>query len=164
MELKIEAVQLEWTTDANIIIGQSHFIKTVEDLAEIMANSVPGAQYGLAFNEASGPCLVRTEGTDPALVADAVRCALATAAGHTFYLVLGPGTFPINVLDRIKACQEVCRVFCATANPVQVLVARTAQGAGIVGVVDGGSPLGVEADADKADRKAMLRRFGYKFA
>jgi hypothetical protein len=164
MELKIEAVQLEWTADANIIIGQSHFIKTVEDLAEIMAGSVPGAKFGLAFNEASGPCLVRTAGNDPALVADAVRCALATAAGHTFYLVLGPGAFPINVLDRIKACQEVCRVFCATANPVQALVARTAQGAGIVGVIDGGSPLGVEAEADKADRVAMLRRFGYKFA
>ena len=97
-------------------------------------------------------------------MADAVRCALAIAAGHTFYLVLGPGTFPINVLDRIKSCQEVCRVFCATANPVQVLVARTAQGAGIVGVVDGGSPCGVESEADKADRKAMLRRFGYKVA
>jgi adenosine/AMP kinase len=164
MEPKIEAVQLEWTTDANIIMGQSHFIKTVEDLAEIMAGSVPGAKYGLAFNEASGPCLVRSEGNDPTLVADAVRCALATAAGHTFYLVLGPGVFPINVLDRIKACQEVCRIFCATANPVQVLVARTDQGAGIVGVVDGSSPRGVETDADKADRKAMLRRFGYKFA
>ena len=164
MDLKIEAIQLEWTADTNIIIGQSHFIKTVEDLAEIMAGAVPGAKYGLAFNEASGPCLVRTEGNDPALVADAVRCATATAAGHTFYLVLGPGVFPINVLDRIKACQEVCRVFCATANPVQALVARTAQGAGIVGVIDGSSPLGVEGAADKADRKAMLRRFGYKFA
>lgn len=164
MELTIEAVQLEWTVDANIIIGQSHFIKTVEDLAEIMAGAVPGARYGLAFNEASGPCLVRTEGNDPALVADAVRCAYATAAGHTFYLVLGPGVFPINVLDRIKACQEVCHIFCATANPVQALVARTAQGAGLVGVVDGSSPLGVEGVADKAERKAMLRRFGYKFA
>lgn len=164
MDLKIEAVQLEWTKDTNIIIGQSHFIKTVEDLAEIMAGAVPGARYGLAFNEASGPCLIRTEGNDPSLVADAVRCATATASGHTFYLVLGPGVFPINVLDRIKACQEVCRIFCATANPVQALVARTAQGAGIIGVVDGSSPLGVEGEADRTDRKAMLRRFGYKFA
>lgn len=164
MELKIEAFQLSWTKDANIIIGQSHFIKTVEDLAEIMAGAVPGARYGLAFNEASGPCLIRTEGNDPALVADAVRCAETVAAGHTFYLVLGPGVFPINVLDRVKACQEVCRIFCATGNPVQALVARTAQGAGLVGVIDGSSPLGVEGEADKADRKAMLRRFGYKFA
>lgn len=163
MDAKIETLQLNWTRDANIIVGQSHFIKTVEDIAEIMASSVPGAKYGLAFNEASGPCLVRTEGNDPSLVADAERCALATGAGHTFYLVLGNGTFPINVLDRIKACQEVCRIFCATANPVQVVVARTGQGAGILGVIDGASPKGVERDKDKADRKAMLRGFGYKF-
>jgi uncharacterized protein len=164
MDIKIEAIQLKWTKDANIIVGQSHFIKTVEDIAEIMASSVPGATYGLAFNEASGPCLVRTEGNDAALIAGARDCALATGAGHTFYLVIGQGAFPINVLDRIKACQEVCRVFCATANPLQIIVSRTAQGAGIIGVVDGSSPLGVENDADKADRKAMLRRFGYKFA
>ncbi|PKL25782.1 MAG: adenosine monophosphate-protein transferase [Spirochaetae bacterium HGW-Spirochaetae-3] len=164
METKIEAVQLSWTPDANIIVGQSHFIKTVEDIAEIMASSIPGAKYGLAFNEASGPCLVRTEGNDPSLVEDARKCALATGAGHTFYLVLGPGAFPINVLDRIKACQEVCRVFCATANPLQAIVARTGQGAGIIGVVDGSSPAGTETAADKADRISMLRRFGYKFA
>ncbi len=164
METKIEAVQLAWTPDANIVVGQSHFIKTVEDIAEIMASSVPGARYGLAFNEASGPCLVRTEGNDPALIKDAEACALATGAGHTFYLVLGPGAYPINVLDRIKACQEVCRVFCATANPLQVLVARTGQGAGILGVIDGSSPAGVEGATDKADRIGMLRRFGYKFS
>jgi hypothetical protein len=164
MDIKIEAIQLKWTKDTNIIIGQSHFIKTVEDIAEIMASSVPGSAYGLAFNEASGPCLVRTEGNDAALIAAARDCALATGAGHTFYLVIGQGAFPINVLDRIKACQEVCHVFCATANPLQIILSRTAQGAGIIGVVDGSSPLGVENDADKADRKAMLRRFGYKFA
>jgi uncharacterized protein len=164
MDMKIEAIQLAWAKDTNIIVGQSHFIKTVEDIAEIMASSIPGATYGLAFNEASGPCLVRTEGNDPALVASAKDCALATGAGHTFYLVMGAGAFPINVLDRIKACQEVCRVFCATANPLQVIVSRTKQGAGIIGVVDGSSPLGVESDTDKAERKAMLRRFGYKFA
>ncbi|MBN2873488.1 MAG: adenosine-specific kinase [Spirochaetales bacterium] len=164
MPAEIEVVQLSWTEEANIIIGQSHFIKTVEDIAEIMAGSVPGARYGLAFNEASGPCLVRTAGNDEALVADATKCALATGAGHTFYLVLGPGVYPINVLDRIKACPEVCRIFCATANPVQALVVRTDQGAGITGVVDGASPRGVEGDADKADRMAMLRRFGYKMA
>lgn len=163
MEVKTEGIQLKWTKDANIIIGQSHFIKTVEDIAEIIASSVPGAKYGLAFNEASGPCLVRTEGNDPALIEDAKACALATAAGHSFYLVLGQGIYPINILDRIKACPEVCGIYCATANPVQVIVARTSQGAGILGVVDGGSPLGVESDKDKADRKAMLRSFGYKF-
>jgi len=164
METKIEVVQLAWTKDANIVVGQSHFIKTVEDIAEIMAGSVPGAKYGLAFNEASGPCLVRTEGTDATLVAEAAACALATGAGHTFYLVLGAGAYPINVLDRIKACPEVCRIFCASANPVQAIVARTSQGSGILGVIDGSPPTGIENAADKADRSAMLRRFGYKFA
>ncbi len=164
METKIEVVQLAWTKDANIVVGQSHFIKTVEDIAEIMAGSVPGARYGLAFNEASGPCLVRTEGNDPTLVAEAAACALATGAGHTFYLVMGTGAYPINVLDRIKACPEVCRIFCASANPVQAIVARTSQGSGILGVIDGFPPAGVENAADKADRIAMLRRFGYKFA
>jgi uncharacterized protein len=161
--MNIEAVRLEWSKDCNIIVGQSHFIKTVEDLAEIMVSSVPGAKWGLAFNEASGPCLVRTEGSDPGLVSDAVSCARKVGAGHSFYLVIGPGAYPINVLDRIKACPEVCRVFCATANPVEVVVGRSPQGAAILGVVDGYSPKGVESDADKTDRKAMLRRFGYKF-
>ncbi|MCX7027216.1 MAG: adenosine-specific kinase [Spirochaetes bacterium] len=161
--MELDLVQLPIPADCNIVVGQSHFIKTVEDLAEIMAGSVPGAKYGLAFNEASGPCLVRTAGSDPALVKAATDCALAVDAGHTFYLVLGPGCYPINVLDRIKACPEVCGIFAATANPLQVLRARTDQGAGILGVVDGSSPLGVEGEADQADRKAMLRRFGYKF-
>jgi len=164
MDVKTEAVALKWTEGANIIIGQSHFIKTVEDLAEIMASSVPGARYGLAFNEASGPCLVRTAGNDDGLVSDAVACAQATRAGHTFYLVLGSGVFPINVLDRIKECQEVCHVFCATANPVQVVVAVSDQGAGILGVIDGYAPKGVEGPSDKAERAGMLRRFGYKFS
>jgi uncharacterized protein len=161
--MNIEAVGLEWSRDCNIIVGQSHFIKTVEDLAEVMASSVPGAKWGLAFNEASGPCLVRKEGTDPALVADAVACAQKVGAGHSFYLVIGPGAYPINVLDRIKACPEVCRIFCATANPLEIVVARSERGAAILGVVDGYSPKGVESEADQADRKAMLRRFGYKF-
>lgn len=164
METKIETVQLSWSKDANIIVGQSHFIKTVEDIAEIMASSVPGAHYGLAFNEASGPCLVRTAGNDDTLIDDATRCALATGAGHTFYLVLGSGAFPINVLDRIKACQEVCSIFCATANPLQAILARSAQGSGILGVIDGSSPLGVEDATAKTDRATMLRRFGYKFS
>lgn len=162
MDATIGVVPLSWQEGANIIVGQSHFIKTVEDLAEIVTATVPGAKYGLAFCEASGPCLVRTEGNDPALVADAVRCAEAVAAGHTFFLVL-KNAFPINVLTQIKACPEVCRIFCATTNPVQALVASTAQGKGILGVIDGSSPKGVEGDADKADRRAMLRKFGYKF-
>ncbi len=162
MDTTISVVPLFWQEGANIIVGQSHFIKTVEDLAEIVSSTVPGAKYGLAFCEASGPCLIRTEGNDPALVADAVRCAQAVAAGHTFFLVL-KDAFPINVLTQIKACAEVCRIFCATANPVQALVAGTEQGKGIMGVIDGSSPKGVEGDADKADRRAMLRRFGYKF-
>lgn len=161
--MDLDFVQLSFPADCNIVVGQSHFIKTVEDIAEIMAGSVSGAKYGLAFNEASGPCLVRTEGNDPMLVETATKCALAVGAGHTFYLLLGAGAYPINVLDRIKACPEVCRIFCATANPVQVIRARTEQGAGIMGVIDGSSPLGVEGVEDKADRKAMLRRFGYKF-
>jgi uncharacterized protein len=161
--MNVEAVRLEWSQDCNIVVGQSHFIKTVEDLAEIMSSSVPGAEWGLAFNEASGPCLIRTEGNNPALVADAAGCARKIGAGHSFYLVLGPGLYPINVLDRIKACPEVCHVFCATANPLEIIVARSDQGAAILGVVDGYSPKGLEGDADKADRKAMLRRFGYKF-
>ncbi|MDP3177959.1 MAG: adenosine-specific kinase [Spirochaetaceae bacterium] len=160
--MTIETIRLSWSEDCNIIVGQSHFIKTVEDIAEIMAGSVPGAKWGLAFNEASGPCLIRTEGSDPKLVSDAAACATAAGAGHSFFLVIGPGAYPINVLDRIKACPEVCRIFCATANPLELVVARTEQGAGIMGVVDGGSPKGLEGEADKADRKAMLRRFGYK--
>jgi adenosine/AMP kinase len=160
--MTVETVALSWSEGCNIIVGQAHFIKTVEDVAEIMAASVPGAKWGLAFNEASGPCLVRSEGSDPGLVADAVACARAAGAGHSFFLVIGPGAYPINVLDRIKACPEVCRVFCATANPLELLVARTEQGAGILGVVDGSSPKGVEGEADRAERIAMLRRFGYK--
>ncbi len=161
--MTIDTVRLSFPENCNIIVGQSHFIKTVEDIAEIMVSSVAGVKFGLAFNEASGPCLVRTEGTDQALIKAAVEMALAVAAGHTFYLVIGPGAYPINVLDRIKASSETCRIFCATANPVEVVRSVTEQGAGILGVVDGSSPKGVESDADKVSRRAMLRRFGYKF-
>uniref|UniRef100_A0A7C3ECF1 Adenosine monophosphate-protein transferase n=1 Tax=Gracilinema caldarium TaxID=215591 RepID=A0A7C3ECF1_9SPIR len=163
MELSFDLVQLPVPQDLNVIVGQSHFIKTVEDLAEIMASSVPGVRYGLAFNEASGPCLVRTEGNDDELIKAAEACALAVGAGHTFYLIM-KNAYPINVLDRIKACPEVCQIYCATANPVQVVVAKSSQGRGIMGVIDGSSPKGVEGDADRADRKGLLRRFGYKFA
>jgi uncharacterized protein len=161
--MNLEAIALSWTKDCNIVIGQSHFIKTVEDIGEIIVSTVPGAKYGLAFNEASGPCLVRTEGNDSALVDDAVRCARLVGAGHTFYLVLGPGCYPINVLDRIKSCQEVCAIYCATANPLEVVVVRTEQGAGILGVIDGFSPKGVEGTQEKGERNALLRKFGYKF-
>jgi uncharacterized protein len=161
--MNIEAVRLTWSPECNIIVGQAHFIKTVEDLAEIMAAAGLGAKWGLAFNEASGPCLIRSEGNDPALVGDAVACARATGAGHSFYIVLGQGAYPINVLDRIKACPEVCGIFCATANALELIVARSDQGSAILGAVDGHSPKGLEGDADKAERRAMLRRFGYKF-
>lgn len=163
MELSFDLVQLPVPQDLNIIVGQSHFIKTVEDLAEIMAGSVPGVRFGLAFNEASGPCLVRTEGNDEDLIKAAQACALAVGAGHTFYLIM-KNAYPINVLDRIKACPEVCQIYCATANPVQVVVAKSSQGRGIMGVIDGTSPKEVEGDSEKADRKGLLRRFGYKFA
>lgn len=159
--LEIMAVPLKWQEGCNIIVGQSHFIKTVEDIAEIVVSSVPGMKYGLAFNEASGPCLVRTEGNDPELVKDAAGCAGAVGAGHTFYLVIKNG-YPINILNQIKACQEVACVYAATANPLELLVARTEQGRGVVGVVDGSSPRGVETDRDRQERKALLRRFGYK--
>jgi len=162
MDVTIDVVPLSFSDGANIVVGQSHFIKTAEDIAEIMACTVPGAPYGLAFCEASGPCLVRTEGNDPSLVDDAVRCAQAVGAGHTFFLLL-KNAFPINVLERIKSCQEVCRIFCATANPLQIIVGGTDQGRGILGVIDGSSPKGVEGEKDKADRRSMLRRFGYKF-
>ena len=142
--MEIEAVDLRWEEGANIIVGQSHFIKTAEDLAEIVAGAVPGAEYGLAFCEASGPCLIRTEGNDPRLVAEAAGCAQAVGAGHSFFLILRKA-FPINLLNAVKACPEVTRVFCATANPLQVLVAATAQGRGIVGVVDGFPPRGWRA-------------------
>jgi uncharacterized protein len=161
MDATVSVVALSWQEGANIVIGQSHFIKTVEDIAEIMSTSVPGAKFGLAFCEASGPCLVRTEGNDNALVSDATRCAQAVGAGHAFFLVM-KNAYPINVLTQIKACQEVCRIFCATANPLQVLVGGTDQGRGILGVVDGFPPKGVEGEKDKAERRAMLRKFGYK--
>lgn len=162
--MTLESLRLSWSEGCNIVIGQSHFIKTVEDIGEIVVGSVPGAAWGLAFNEASGPCLVRSAGSDAKLVEEAIACARTVGAGHSFYLILGPGCYPINVLDRIKSCPEVCSIFCATANPLEVIVARTEQGTGILGVIDGYSPKGVEGAEDKAERSALLRRFGYKFA
>jgi len=159
MELKTVPVSIP--DDANVVIGQSHFIKTVEDLYEVMVTSVPKAAFGLAFSEASGACLVRSDGNDTALVAAAVEASSAIAAGHTFVLFM-KNAYPVNVLNRIKDCPEVCRVFCATANPLQVVVAETSQGRGIVGVIDGASPKGVESDEDREWRRAFLRKIGYK--
>lgn len=159
--MNLIAVPLVLPADCNVVAGQSHFIKTVEDLAEIVVTTVPGASFGLAFCEASGPCLVRTEGNDEALVAAAVDNALRVGAGHTFVLLLR-GAYPINLLPAIKQCQEVCHVFCATANPVQLLVAELEQGRGVVGVVDGSGPRGVEDDAAKEARRGFLRKIGYK--
>jgi hypothetical protein len=159
--MELSAVRLEIPADANLIAGQSHFIKTVEDLAEIVVTTVPSAKFGLAFCEASGPCLIRTEGNEDELREAAVRNALAVASGHTFFLLIREA-YPINLLNAIKQCPEVAQVFCATANPVELLVARTTQGGGVVGVVDGSAPKGVEDAAAKQHRRDFLRRIGYK--
>lgn len=159
MELKL--VKLVIPEGANLILGQSHFIKTVEDLYEIMVGTVPGIKFGLAFCESSGDCLIRVEGNDPDLMAAATQNAQNLAAGHTFNILL-KGAFPINVLNAVKMCPEVCRIFCATANQVEVIVAQTEQGRGILGVVDGLSPKGVEEDPGRTWRRDILRQFGYK--
>ncbi len=146
----------------NVILGQSHFIKTVEDLHEALVGAVPGIRFGLAFCEASGHCLIRSSGTDEALVALAVQNAEALAAGHLFVIVLGEGYYPVNVLKAVQATPEVCRVFCATANPLQVVIAQTEQGRGVMGVIDGSSPQGVEGPEDMRWRHDLLRTIGYK--
>jgi adenosine/AMP kinase len=159
--MELSAVRIEIPDGANVIIGQSHFIKTVEDLYEAIVNTVPGAKFGLAFNEASGPCLVRSEGNDDELHQAAIRNAQAIAAGHVF-VVLIRNAYPINLLTRIRDVPEVCSIYCATANPLQVVVAQGEQGRGVLGVIDGSSPKGVETPADVAARKELLRKFGYK--
>ena len=157
----ISVVPVAMPEGVNVILGQSHFIKTVEDLYEALVGSSPYLRFGLAFCEASGPRLVRRAGNDPELVALAVRHALDIGAGHSFVVFLREG-FPVNVLNQVKSVPEVCRVYCATANPVQVLVAETEQGRGVLGVIDGGTPLGVEDDDDERNRKKLLRDIGYK--
>jgi adenosine/AMP kinase len=159
--MELTAVPLEKPDDLNVVVGQAHFVKTVEDLHEALAGTSPHLRFGVAFNEASGPCLVRRSGNDPELVDLAVRNAEAIGAGHVFVVLLREG-FPVNVLNQVKQVPEVCHVFCATANRVEVLVAETDLGRGVVGVVDGLPPAGVETDADEADRKALLRAIGYK--
>lgn len=160
--MEIQVVKIEKPSDINFILGQSHFIKTVEDIHEALVNSVPGIKFGVAFCEASGARLVRWSGTDEAMIELAQKNALAIGAGHSFIIFLGPGYYPINVLKAVQAVPEVCRIFCATANPTEVLVAITEQGRGILGVVDGSSPLGIEGKADIAWRKDFLRKIGYK--
>ncbi len=161
MELK--SVKLETPDGANVIFGQTHFIKTVEDLYEIMVNAMPKARFGIAFCEASGACLVRAEGNDGELKNAAIRNALAVGAGHTFVLLI-QDAYPVNVLNAIKTCPEVCAVYCATANPVEVVVAESGQGRGIMGVIDGSSPKGVEGPEDILWRKNLLRKIGYKLS
>ena len=160
MELLTVGIEKPETT--NFILGQTHFIKTVEDVHEALVGAVPGIQFGLAFCEASGKCLVRCSGTDAALVELAKKNALSLGAGHSFIVFLGDGFFPVNVLNALKMVPEVCRIFCATANPTEVVVAQTDQGRGILGVVDGAPPTGAETESDVAWRKGFLRQIGYK--
>ena len=159
--MEIATVPLEIPDGANIIVGQTHFIKTVEDVYEAIVTAVPQMKFGIAFNEASGPCLTRVDGNDEALKAVATRNATAIGAGHTFVVVMTDG-YPINVLGRIKDVPEVCGIYCATANAVQVLVAETAQGRGVLGVIDGSPPKGVETAEDAEKRRQFLRMIGYK--
>ena len=157
-------VEIDKPEDTNFILGQSHFIKTVEDIHEALVTSVPGIKFGVAFCESSGKCLVRYSGTDPEMIDLAKKNALAIGAGHSFIVFLGAGFFPVNVLNRIQAVPEVCRIFCATANPTEVIVIQSGQGRGIMGVVDGYAPLGIEDEAEIAWRKSFLRKIGYKAA
>ena len=159
MELK--SIPLEFPDGANIIVGQSHFIKTVEDIYETIVNTVPQMKFGVAFNEASGPCLIRADGNDAGLKDCAVKNAANIAAGHIFVVVMKEG-YPINILARIKEVPEVCGIYCATANPCEVIVAESAQGRGIMGVIDGSSPAGVETEEDVKKRHGFLRMIGYK--
>ncbi len=160
-EIELHVVPVENPEELNVIVGQAHFIKTVEDLHEALAGAVPQLRFGIAFCESSGPRLVRRSGNDPGLLELAIRNALAIGAGHSFIVFLRDG-FPVNVLNQVKLVPEVCRIYCATANPVQVIVAETTAGRGILGVVDGDSPLGVETDSDVSARMQLLRQIGYK--
>jgi hypothetical protein len=159
--MDLKTVKIEIPKDCNVILGQTHFIKTAEDLYEIIATTVPQARFGVAFTEASGPCLIRKEGNDKELVDVCVKNLQEIGAGHVFCIIL-KNAFPINVLNAIKNCPEICSIYCATANPIEVVIAETGQGRGILGVVDGFSPKGVETEADKTHRKEFLRKIGYK--
>jgi adenosine/AMP kinase len=160
--MELASVRMQIPEGANLILGQSHFIKTAEDLYEIVVNTVPGAKFAIAFNEASGPCLVRVESNDDELRQAAIANAQAVGAGHLFVLLVRQA-YPINLLSRVKDCFEVCSIYCATANPVEVLVAQTPQGRGVLGVVDGSSPKGVEGPKEVTHRREFVRKIGYKF-
>ena len=160
--MNLISVKIEKPDEINFILGQSHFIKTVEDLHEALVASVPGIKFGLAFCEASGKCLVRWSGTDTAMIELACKNAQAIGAGHSFIIFLGEGYFPINVLNQIKNAPEVCRIFCATANPVEVILAESDRGRGILGVIDGNFLQGIESEDDITWRKGFLRQIGYK--
>jgi adenosine/AMP kinase len=160
--MRLITVRIEKPDANNFILGQTHFIKSVEDLHEALVGAVPGIRFGLAFCEASGKCLVRCSGTDAAMVQLAQKNAIALGAGHSFIVFLADGYFPVNVLNAIKMLPEVCRIFCATANPTEVVIAETDQGRGVLGVVDGFMPKGIEGEDDVAWRKGLLRQIGYK--
>ncbi len=158
----LKTVKVEKPDEVNFILGQSHFIKTVEDIHEALVGAVPGIKFGVAFCEASGKCLIRFSGTDDAMIELAKKNAAALGAGHSFIIFLGEGFFPLNVLNALKMLPEVCRIFCATANPTEVVLAETDQGRGILGVIDGFSPKGIEDDAEMQWRHDFLRQIGYK--
>ena len=162
-KMELTTVKIEKPDEINFILGQSHFIKTVEDLYDIMVGSVPNAKFGIGFCEASGHCLVRGEGNDGALKEAAMELALRIRAGHTFLIIL-KDAFPINILNAVKMCQEVCTIFCATANPVEIILAESSEGRGILGVIDGSSPKGVEDEAGVKWRRDLLRKIGYKIS
>ncbi len=159
--IEIKIAKIKTPKDCNLVIGQAHFIKTVEDLHEALAEAVPNMKFGLAFCESSGPCLVRSSGNDAQLKAAAEKAGMLLSAGHAFVIFLR-GAYPVSVLNRIKNVSEVCSIFCATANPVQIIISETEQGRGILGVIDGFKTKGIETEKDVQDRKALLRRIGYK--
>ncbi|MBU1158227.1 MAG: adenosine-specific kinase [Candidatus Thermoplasmatota archaeon] len=159
--MKMQSVEIVLPDNANVVIGQSHFIKTVEDIYEVIVSTVPQAKFGVAFCEASGPCLVRVDGNDESLMKSASENAMSIGAGHTFVIILRD-SYPINIMNRLRDVQEICTIFCATANPLDVVVIENERGRGIIGVIDGERPKGVETEKDADDRKALLRKFGYK--
>jgi len=160
-EVKLKTVKIDRPEDMNIILGQCHFIKAIEDLHEAISGGVPSAKFGIAFSESSGPCLIRRSGNDPELIDLAVKNMLNIAAGHTFIIILR-NLYPINILNSIKNVPEVCNIYCATANPVEVILAENDLGRGIMGVIDGSSPKGIEDEKEIAERKSLLRKLGYK--
>jgi adenosine/AMP kinase len=159
--VELKSVIIKKPDDANIIIGQAHFIKTIEDIYETLITSVPGMKFGITFCESSGPCLIRSEGNDAELIKLAEENAYNLSCGHSFFIVI-KNAFPINVLNQVKSVSEVCSIFCATANPVEVIIAESSNGRGILGVIDGEKTRGIETDEDKQDRKDFLRKIGYK--